>query len=84
MNITRSVLSVVAGLLLAACGSDVPDPVPPASVQSSNEVPASAYASPVAYSSFAAGLAGNDSAEPLVLGSTPAPTSETEEPIPAR
>ena len=83
MNFTRSALSVVAGLLLAACGSDDSDPAPPP-VQSSNEVPASAYASTTAYSNFAAGLAGDDSAEPLVLGSTPAPTSETEEPIPAR
>jgi hypothetical protein len=85
MNITRSAFLVIAGLALAACGSDDPDPAPPPPpVQSTNEVPASAYASAVAYSNYAASLPTTDTAEPLLLGSTPAPTSETEEPIAAK
>ena len=84
MNITRSAFLVVAGLALAACGSDDPDPAPPPPVQSTNQVPASAYASTAAYSNYAATLPSNDTTEPLLLGSTPAPTSETEEPIVAK
>jgi hypothetical protein len=85
MNKHAIAVVVIAGAALAACGSDSSDPTPPPPpVQTSNEVPASAYASTLAYSNYAASLTSTDTGQPLVLGATPAPTSETEEPVPLK
>ena len=70
-------------LLLGACGGgNAADPVvtPPAA---SHQVPASATATPQAYSRYVSGLEGDDRAEPLALDDLVAPTSETDEPIDA-
>ena len=73
---------LLAAAALSACGSsssdDLPPTLPPAS---NNEVPATAFASPGAYSSFAGSLASTETGDPLILGAAAAPTSETEEPL---
>ena len=63
---------------LAACGDSpqTAEVTPPAS----NEVPASATASPRAYASFAASLTKSDTQDPLDVNKVTPPTSETEEP----
>jgi len=77
-----SALMLTAGL--AACGGsdDAPAPMPPAPPPVvSNEVPASATASPMAYSQYAGSLLASDTAEPQDLDKVVPPTSETDEPI---
>lgn len=77
-----SALMLSAGL--AACGGsdDAPAPMPPAPPPAaSNEVPASAMASPMAYSQYAGSLAASDTTEPLDVDKVVPPTSETDEPI---
>ena len=68
--------AVLAGL--AACGGGSADAGPPAA---DNTVPASATASPEAFSSYAGAIKADDQAEPLNLEKVEAPTSETAEPI---
>lgn len=75
-------LMLAAGL--SACGGsdDAPAPMPPAPPPVvSNEVPASATASPLAYSQYAGTLVASDSAEPLDVDKVLPPTSETDEPV---
>lgn len=76
-------LMLAAGL--SACGGsdDTPAPMPPAPPPPvvSNEVPASATASPLAYSQYAGSLVASDIAEPLDVDKVVPPTSETDEPI---
>lgn len=69
------VLTLSTGLAGCFGGDDTPMPAP------SNEVPASATASPTAYSEYAGSLAATDSAEPLDVDKVVPPTSETDEPI---
>ncbi len=82
MHISRFIVAALAAVALTACGDNPSDATPTPPAQAVNEVPASAYASASAYSSYAAMLAPSDSSEPLKLGSAAAPTSENEEPVP--
>ena len=79
---TKLLLSmiVIAGGL-SACfggGDEVPTPMPPLAEA---EVPASASASPEAYSRYAGSVAASETAEPLGLDAVVPPVSETAEPI---
>lgn len=80
MKLQHAVFAAAA-VLLAACGdnpADAPEPPPPAVT----EVPASALASPTAYSQYAASLQPSETATPLGMSLvTTAPTSETEAPL---
>lgn len=75
--------SLVAALLLTACGGghDGADPAPPPVAM--DGVPASAIASASAYTGYAASLPASEQQEPVSLASvgTP-PGSETDEPLP--
>lgn len=63
---------------LAACGGGGSSPdTPPVS----NEVPASATASPTAYSTYAGSLVKSETAEPLDTSKVVPPTSESAAPI---
>lgn len=80
MKLQHTLLAAAAALLLAACGdnpSDAPETPPPAG----NEVPASATASPSAYSQYAASLRPSETAAPLDVSHVTPPTSETEAPV---
>ena len=76
---TKQILCA-SGMLagLAACGGGGADASPPAA---DNSVPASATASPEAFSSYAGSIKADDQAEPLNLEKVEVPTSETAEPI---
>jgi hypothetical protein len=82
MHILRLIVAALTATSLSACGDNPADVTPPPPVQVVTEVPASAYASTAAFSTYAAMLAPSDSSEPLKLGSAAAPTSENEEPVP--
>lgn len=77
------VLAGAATLALAACGGGdggygmgmADDP---------GQVPASATASATAFTTYAAGLAPDDSAEPLALAGLVPPVSDTDEPLAVR
>ena len=73
-------LALLAACTLGGCFDDDDDeaPMPPV-VQDS--VPASATASPRAYTAFAGTLQASDSARPLQLGDYTPPTSETDAPL---
>jgi hypothetical protein len=77
MNIKQTLLAAALLAGLAACGGGT-DAGPPAA---GNTVPASATASPEAFSSYAGSIKADDQAEPLNLEKVEAPTSETAEPI---
>ncbi len=74
--------AAAAALLLAACGDNPadapapPEPPPPPT----NEVPASATASPQAFSHYAASLAKSETGQPLDVSKVVPPTSETAAP----
>ena len=81
MKLQHAVFAAAAALLLAACGGDdhpADEPAPP----EATEVPASALASPTAYTQYAASLRPSETATPLgvSLVTTP-PTSESEAPV---
>jgi len=72
-------VSVIAGLMLAACGgSNAPDPV----AAEPTEVPASATVSATALVGYAAALPASETLEPLSIEKAMPPTSETDEPLP--
>jgi hypothetical protein len=71
-------LTLAAGL--AACGGGGDDALPPAA---DTEVPASATASPEAYSRYAGSLRADDHADPLSVDKVVPPVSETATPIEA-
>jgi ABC-type glycerol-3-phosphate transport system substrate-binding protein len=83
MNKLKLKLMAVAGVtaMLAACGGgssgggDAPQ-------SAEREVPASAMASPRAYSEYAKSLDASDDTEPLAVDKVVAPVSDTDEPIP--
>lgn len=76
------VLACTASLALVACGGDDDHPVGMA--DDAGQVPASATVSITAFSAYVAGLAADDSAEPLMLTGLVPPVSDTEEPIAVR
>jgi hypothetical protein len=69
---------MLACAALAACGGGS-DPVPPVV---DNTVPASALASPAAFTSYVASLPASETAEPVDVNQAVPPTSETDEPRP--
>ena len=71
-------ITAVALSLLAACGGGGNGPV---DTTAANEVPASATASPEAYSRYVGSLATDDRVEPLNVDNVVPPTSESAEPI---
>ncbi len=81
MRLQHALVVAAATLLLAACGdspqADMSEP-PPAATR---EVPASATASPAAYTQFAATLPKSESDEPLDVRKVTPPTSESEAPL---
>ena len=83
MNTPSLLAGIGLALLLSACGGSSsgpgpePDMPPPVAA---NEVPASAFASAGAFTRFVASLLPSDTTEPLGLGTSAAPTSETDEP----
>lgn len=82
MHIRQTLLAALAAAALSACGDNPAEVAPTTPAQAGNEVPASAFASTTAYSTYAAMLATSENSEPLKLGPAAAPTSETEEPLP--
>ena len=78
MKLQNHLIALGLAATLAACGDSpqTAEVTPPAS----NEVPASATASPQAYASFAASLTNSETQEPLDVNKVTPPTSETEEP----
>jgi hypothetical protein len=69
----------VAVMALSACGGGGSSaPAPAGEVQ----VPASAMASPEAFTQFSAAQPDSDTSEPMVMGDLAPPTSETAEPAP--
>lgn len=69
--------SLAAAALLAACGGGSDGPAAVA-----DTVPASATASPEAFTRYAASLPEDDRREPLRVDGLMPPTSETAEPLP--
>jgi hypothetical protein len=79
MNCT-SWLSIGAAALLAGCGGGHGDSAGNDAATSA-EVPASASASPRAFSAYVGSLPADDRAPPLAIDKVVPPTSETSEPI---
>ena len=80
MKLHHTLLATAAALLLAACGDSPRDEVA-APMAASDEVPASASASPSAYTQFAASLDNSETRSPLQVNKVKPPTSETEAPL---
>jgi len=77
LKLTLVLAALAAGL--AGCGGGSQEaPVMPATT---DDVPTTATASAGAYTSFAATLANSDTARPLDISKTQAPTSETAAPL---
>ena len=76
MKIKTSLALLAAVTLLAACGDNPED----AGTASSNQVPASATASTMAWSQFAASLRNSDSETPLEVNNVTPPISESDAP----
>lgn len=74
-------ICAATSLLLAACGGG---DEPAAAMAADDVVPASASASPQAFSHYVEAASGESRAEPLDLAVLQAPTSETDEPIALR
>ena len=66
MTLHRLLIPAGLALLLAACG-DSPQDIAPTTPPPSNEVPASAVASPRAYSTYAASLTKSETEAPVAL-----------------
>ena len=71
-----AVLAAAAVTLLAACGDSPED----AGAASSNQVPASATASTMAWTQFAASLRNSETEAPLEVNNVTPPTSESDPP----
>ena len=76
MKIKTSLALLAAVTLLAACGDNPED----AGAASSNQVPASATASTMAWSQFAASLRNSDTEAPLEVNNVTPPISESDAP----
>ena len=70
---------MMACAALAACGGSGSDPTPPVA---DNTVPASALASPAAFTGYVASLPASETAGPVDVNQAVPPTSETDEPQP--
>ena len=80
MKLHQALMAVAAAALLAACGdsSQYTPATPPAA---SNEVPASASASTMAYAQYANSLPKSETQAPLDVSRVTPPTSESEAPL---
>jgi hypothetical protein len=80
----RAGLATLACVLLAGCfgGDSDTAATPPVPTASDGDVPVGALATAAAYAQFVGAQASDDRRAPLVLGTTPAPASETDAPIP--
>ena len=78
MNLKHGMGAAALLWLLAACGGGGAAPV---DATAATEVPASATASPEAYSMYVGSLGADDRADPLDVNSVDAPTSESADPI---
>ena len=76
MKIKTSFALLAAVTLLAACGDNPED----ADAASSNQVPASATASTMAWTQFAASLRNSETQSPLEVNNVTPPTSESDPP----
>lgn len=73
--------AAAAALLLAACGDNPADAPPaPETPPATNEVPASATATPQAFAHYAASLPKSETEKPLDVSKLVPPTSETAAP----
>ena len=79
MNAKHGMVATALVLFLAACGGGGAGPV---DATAANEVPASATASPEAYSLYVGSLGADDRADPLSVENVIAPKSEAADPIP--
>ncbi len=81
---TRMGLALLASVLLAGCfgGDSEMAEAPPAPTASEGDVPPGALTNAAAYAQFVGAQASDDRRAPLVLGTTPAPASDTDAPIP--
>jgi ABC-type glycerol-3-phosphate transport system substrate-binding protein len=79
MKATRLLALLSVSAALAACGGGSPDEAQPSAP---NEVPASATASPAAYSQYVGSLAKTETGLPLEVNKVVPPTSETALPLP--
>jgi hypothetical protein len=80
-TLSTSFAAVAASMLLAACGgSDRSEAVAEPAVI--DTVPASASASPLAYTEFARALVASETAPPLQMDAVAPPTSESDAPLP--
>ena len=79
MNAKHGMVATALVLFLAACGGGGARPV---DATAANEVPASATASPEAYSLYVGSLGADDRADPLSVENVIAPKSEAADPIP--
>ena len=79
MNAKHGLGTVALLLLLAACGGGGAGPV---DATAAREVPASATASPEAYSLYVGSLGADERADPLNVDNVVAPKSEAADPIP--
>ena len=75
MKIKTSFALLAAVTLLAACGDNPED-----ADAASNQVPASATASTMAWTQFAASLRNSDTQSPLEVNNVTPPTSESDPP----
>ena len=78
MNAKHGMGAAALLLLLAACGGGGASP---ADAPAAIEVPASATASPEAYSMYVGSLGADDRADPLSVDNVVAPKSESADPI---
>jgi|GWRWMinimDraft_6_1066014.scaffolds.fasta_scaffold50973_2 hypothetical protein len=78
MNAKQGMGAAALLLMLAACGGGGASPV---DAPAANEVPASATASPEAYSIYVGSLGADDRADPLSVENVIAPKSESGDPI---
>ena len=76
MKIKTSLAVLAAVTLLAACGDNPED----AGAASGNQVPASATASTMAWTQFAASLRNSETEAPLEVNNVTPPTSESDPP----
>ena len=76
MKIKTSLALLAAVTLLAACGDNPED----ADAASSNQVPASATASTMAWTQFSASLRNSETQSPLEVNNVTPPTSESDAP----
>jgi hypothetical protein len=70
MHILRLIVAALTATSLSACGDNPVDVTPPPPVQVVTEVPASAYASTAAFSTYAAMLAPHATSSPRERRST--------------